>query len=104
MNERTRRIWAATEARTIGRGGITIVPRATGLARTVIYSGLYELEHPGEVPPDRIRKAGGGRKNTTAHNPDFPRRLESLVEPLVRGDPESPLRWTAKASGCWPKN
>jgi hypothetical protein len=61
------------------------------------YAGLYELEHPGEVPPDRIRKTGGGRKNTTEHNPDFPRRLESLVEPLVRGDPESPLRWTRKS-------
>jgi hypothetical protein len=61
MNERTRRIWAATEARTIGRGGIAIVSRSTGLARTVIYSGPYKLEHPGEVPPDRIRKAGGGR-------------------------------------------
>jgi hypothetical protein len=57
MDERTRRIWAATEARTIGRGGLSIVSRATGLARTVIYSGLYELDHPGEVPVDRVRKA-----------------------------------------------
>jgi hypothetical protein len=97
MDERTRRIWAATEARTIGRGGITAVSKATGLARTVIYAGLYDLDHPDEVPREKIRRAGGGRKSITEHNPDFPRRLESLVEPLVRGDPESPLRWTCKS-------
>jgi hypothetical protein len=97
MDERTRRIWAATEARIIGRGGITAVSRATGLARTVIYAGLYDLDHPDEVPHDRIRRTGGGRKSITEHNPGFPRRLESLVEPLVRGDPESPLRWTCKS-------
>jgi hypothetical protein len=97
MDERTRRIWAATEARTIGRGGITAVARATGLARTVIYAGLYDLDHPDEVPRERIRRAGGGRKSIVEKNPDFPRRLESLVEPLARGDPESPLRWTCKS-------
>jgi DNA-binding phage protein len=57
MDERTRRICAAAEAQTIGRDGISIISRETGLARTVIYSGLYELDHPGEVPVDRIRKA-----------------------------------------------
>jgi transposase len=97
LDERARRLWAATEARAIGHGGITIVSKATGLARTVIYSGLYDLDHPGEVPPGRIRKAGGGRKSIADDNPDFPRRLENLVEPLVRGDPESPLRWTCKS-------
>ena len=97
MDERTRRIWAATEARTIGRGGISMVSRATGLARTVIYAGLHELDHPGEVPVERIRRAGGGRKSITTHNPDFPQRLERLVEPLTRGDPQSALRWTCKS-------
>jgi hypothetical protein len=62
MNERTRRIWAATEARTIGRGGITIVSRAAGLARTVIYSGLYELEHPGEAPLAGFGRPGEAEK------------------------------------------
>jgi hypothetical protein len=62
-----------------------------------VYAGLYDLDHPGEVPRSRIRRAGGGRKSITEHTPDFPRRLESLVEPLVRGDPESPLRWTCKS-------
>jgi S-adenosylmethionine:diacylglycerol 3-amino-3-carboxypropyl transferase len=57
LDERTRRIWAAAEARTIGRSGISIVSRATGLARTVIYAGLHELDYPGEVPVDRVRKA-----------------------------------------------
>jgi hypothetical protein len=67
------------------------------LARTVIYAGLYDLDHPEEVPRERVRRSGGGRKSITEHNPDFPRRLEGLVEPLVRGDPESPLRWTCKS-------
>jgi hypothetical protein len=76
MDERTRRIWAATETRAIGRGGIAAVSQATGLARTVIYAGLYDLDHPDEVPRERIRRTGGGRKSITEQNPDFPRRIE----------------------------
>jgi transposase len=97
LDERARRIWAATEARALGRGGVACVSRATDLARTVIYAGLKELDNPETVPLNRIRKSGGGRKSITWHNPDFPRRLESLVEPLVRGDPQSALRWTCKS-------
>jgi DNA-binding phage protein len=97
LNERARRIWAATEARVIGRGGVTSVSRATGLARTVIYAGLRELDDPETVPLDRIRKSGGGRKQAGYHNPEFYQKVEGLVEPVIRGDPQSALRWTCKS-------
>lgn len=97
LDERSRRIWAATEARAIGRGGVTSVSRVTGLARTVIYAGLRELDDPERASMDRIRKAGGGRKPTGHHNPDFYQKLEGLVEPVIRGDPQSALRWTCKS-------
>jgi len=98
LDERARRIWAATEARSLGYGGPTTVYRATGLARTVIHDGLKELDQPDAVPINRIRKPGAGRKRIVNHDPDFPRKLEALVEPLTRGDPESPLRWTCKST------
>jgi hypothetical protein len=96
LDERARRIWAATEARAIGYGGVTCVSKPTGIARSVIYSGLKELKTPGNVPVTRIRKVGAGRKTITCRYPDFQNELERLVEPLTRGDPESPLRWTCK--------
>ena len=98
IDERARRIWAATEARCLGYGGVTLVHRATGLARSVVHDGFKELDHPGGVSLDRIRKSGAGRKKTTQRDPDFPRKVEALVEPLTRGDPESPLRWTCKST------
>jgi hypothetical protein len=97
LDERARRIWAATEARAIGYGGVSRVSQATGLARTAIYAGLKELDNPEDVPLNRVRRSGGGRKSIIWHNPDFFQRVEGLVEPLVRGDPESPLRWTCKS-------
>jgi DNA-binding phage protein len=97
LDERARRIWAATEARVIGRGGVTSVSRPTGLARTVIYAGLRELDNPEITPLDRIRKTGGGRKQTGYHNPHFYKKLEGLVEPMIRGDPQSALKWTCKS-------
>jgi DNA-binding phage protein len=97
LDERARRIWAATEARVIGRGGVSRVSRATGLARTVIYAGLRELDDPETVPLDRIRKAGGGRKQTGYHSPGCYHKVEGLVEPVIRGDPQSALRWTCKS-------
>lgn len=98
LNERARRVWAASEAKALGYGGVTAVHRATGLARTVIYNGLRELEHPDVVPLERVRRVGGGRKRLQVHVPDFLQKLETLVEPLTRGDPESPLRWTCKST------
>jgi hypothetical protein len=96
LDERVRRIWGATEARASGYGGVTCVSESTGIARSVIYSGLKELNGPDTVPLTRIRKAGGGRKTIIDQYPDFKNDLERLIEPLTRGDPESPLRWTCK--------
>jgi hypothetical protein len=102
LDERARRQWAATEAQELGYGGISCVAQATGLARDTIRAGLHELrhrqEHPDEVVSPRLREPGAGRKALTTLDPDLRAALESLVEPLTRGDPESPLRWTCKST------
>ena len=97
LTERARRIWAATEARAAGRGGIAGVARATGIAYSTIQRGLRELTSPVQLAPDRIRRPGGGRKKTLAKDPTLLRDLEGLVEPTASGDPQSPLRWTSKS-------
>lgn len=103
MTERLRRRWAACEAQTLGRGGVTLVAEATGLSRTTIWAGLKELRgranRPGgDVHPERIRVAGGGRPLLEDTDPTLVRALEALVEPTSRGDPQSPLRWTCKST------
>jgi len=98
LNEHTRRIWAATEASTLGYGGISLVARATNISRRAIFVGLREIETQEVLPEGRVRRSGGGRKSAVHHKPDLPEKLESLVEPLTRGDPESPLRWTCKST------
>lgn len=98
MNERVCRVWAGTEAQALGRGGIAVVARATGLARNTIARGLRELATPTPLRVDRVRRPGGGRKRATALDPDLAPALEALVEPATRGDPESPLRWTSKST------
>ena len=97
FTERSRRLWAATEARAIGHGGIALVERATGISRATIQRGLHELDADAPLPPGRIRNVGGGRKRTTALDKTLLRDLEALVEPTARGEPESPLRWTSKS-------
>jgi hypothetical protein len=101
LDERVRRLWAATEARAIGRGGISRVAKATGLSRITIRAGLNEL-HSAPADEDdiagRIRRPGGGRKPLTGHDPKLLRALEALVDPVTRGDPISPLRWTCKSA------
>ncbi len=97
FTERSRRLWAATEARAIGHGGIALVERATGISRATIQRGLRELDADAPLPPERIRNVGGGRKRTTALDKTLLRDLEALVEPTARGEPESPLRWTSKS-------
>ena len=97
MSERARRMWAAAEARAIGWGGVSQVARATGMARNTIASGLRELQRRGRPRPwerERVRRLGGGRKRLTDHQPEWLARLEALIEPTVRGDPQSALRWT----------
>jgi transposase len=98
LNERARRLWAAVAARAIGRGGIIRVAEATGLSRGTIRAGLRELDTP--APPDdrRLRRPGGGRKPVVDQDPNLLRDLESLVDPVTRGDPRSPLRWTCKSA------
>jgi hypothetical protein len=97
LDERGRRVWAATEARAIGRGGVTLVARATRLSRSTIHSGLRELGDREVAPQDRVRRPGGGRKPLTQTQPTLCDALDRLVEPTSRGDPETPLRWTCKS-------
>jgi hypothetical protein len=94
LDEHTRRLWAATEARAEGYGGISLVARATGISRRAILVGLREIDSGTILPEGRVRRPGGGRKSGIAHQPDLPQEFESLVEPLTRDNPESPLRWT----------
>ncbi len=88
---------AAAEATQIGYGGVSLLSRACGLSRVTIIKGIRELSAPA-LPPERIRRPGGGRPSLVRQDPKLPDLLESLVEPLARGDPESPLRWTCKST------
>src|SRR6266581_9416921 len=97
LNERTRRLLAASEAMTIGRGGITLVSRATGLSRKAISLGIKQLQEETTISPGRLRRVGGGRKKTVTKDLSLDGDLERLIEPVTRGDPESPLRWTCKS-------
>ena len=99
LDERARRLVAAAEALVLGWGGATAVSRATGVSRQVIREGIKELSQPQRPAGGRgrIRKAGGGRKKTVTKDPALLGDLERLVEPVTRGDPDSPLRWTCKS-------
>ena len=96
LEERARRLWAATEARAIGYGGDALVSAATGLARETIRNGRREIEHGVDVT-GRVRRAGAGRPGIEQAQPGIKEALEQLVDPLSRGDPTSPLRWTCKS-------
>ena len=98
FDEHTRRLWAATEASALGYGGISLVARATAISRRAIGVGLREITTGTILPEGRVRRPGGGRKSGVHHHPELPGALEGLVEPLTRGDPESPLRWTCKST------
>ena len=102
MDERVRRQWAAAEAATLGWGGIAAVSSATGLARNTIAAGIQELdrrrERPDEPVEGRIRRVGGGRKPLAEIDPGLLKALDSLVDPVTRGHPESPLRSTCKST------
>lgn len=97
LNERSRRMLAATEALGLGYGGVSLVSRACGLSRVTITKGIDELGQP-PLPEDRVRRQGGGRWSLVERDPELPEVLDALVEPLSRGDPESPLRWTCKST------
>ncbi|MCK4277044.1 MAG: ISAzo13 family transposase, partial [Phycisphaerae bacterium] len=98
LNERTRRLWAGTEAVAWGRGGIAAVRRVTGLSRNTIVRGMREMTQANPLHVGRLRAPGGGRKAKAVLDPGLVRALERLVEPVSRGDPESPLRWTCKST------
>jgi len=103
LDERRRRLWAASEAQALGHGGVAAVAKATGLAESTIRLGQRELRHrsvaaPSRPPTLRVRQPGGGRKPHIAHDAAVVRALEALVEPTTRGDPMSPLRWTCKST------
>jgi hypothetical protein len=97
LDERQRRLYLASEARSLGRGGITAVARAAGVSRQTVTNGVDELES-GPVPSARVRRPGGGRKRLAEADPGLVPALLTLVEPDERGDPMSPLRWTVKST------
>jgi len=99
LDERMRRAWAAAEAAVLGRGGITAVSTATGISRRAIHLAIREMRgEASERSGRRIRRPGGGRKRLVERDPTLATDLERLIEPLTRGDPESPLRWTCKST------
>ncbi len=98
LDERQRRLWAAAEAGAMGRGGLALVVKATGMAKTTVLRGLAELHARERLPPGQVRRRGGGRKELTATDPGLVAAMEKLVEPATRGDPESPLKWTSKST------
>jgi len=98
LDERTRRLVAAAEAEAIGFGGVTAVAQASGLSRGTVIRGMAEIKiAPKPARGQRIRRKGAGRKRTVDQDTTLKRDLEALVEPVTRGDPESPLRWTCKS-------
>src|ERR1041384_6352761 len=103
FDERQVRLWAAAEARALGRGGSAVVTAATGILAKRIREGARDLEELRKSPPSvsarqqRIRRPGAGRPKLVDLDPALLTALELLVDPVTRGDPESPLRWTSKS-------
>jgi Rhodopirellula transposase DDE domain len=98
LDERGRRRWAAAEARSLGWGGISAVAHATGISDRTIRNGLGELDDPSALTPARQRREGAGRRSREETQPGLVKALESLIEPVARGDPMCPLRWTCKST------
>lgn len=99
LDERTRRLWAAAEAQAIGWGGISRVAAATGMSQATVRAGLRELA--ADLPSaeaGRVRRTGGGRKPLTASDPELAAALEHKLDPVTRGDPMAPLRWTCSSA------
>jgi len=97
LDERGRRLFAATEAVSVGVGGVTAVSRATGIARSTINRGIAELKAGCHEIGGRVRRAGGGRKRAVERQPGLLAALEALIEHAIRGDPEAPLRWVSRS-------
>ena len=102
LNERTTRLWVATESQAYGYGGIKLVYEATGIATSTIRRGIKELDKSSDDLEDikdlQIRHHGGGRKKVADKYPELVSQLDELIEPATRGDPENPLRWSSKST------
>jgi len=97
LDERQRRLLAGAQARALGRGGVAMVARATGMGLTTVKKGAAEIDQGPEVT-GRVRRPGAGRPTAAQRDPELMAALDALVEPDTRGDPMSPLRWTAKST------
>lgn len=98
LDERARRIMAASEAMSLGHGGVTAVSRACGLSRTVIHKGIGEIRQGSTLEPGRIRRPGAGRKPITRADPGIVDAIERMMDGATLGDPQSPLLWTSKST------
>jgi hypothetical protein len=98
LDERTRRVMAASEAMSLGYGGVSVVGRACGLSRKAISKGIRELQAKGKPMAGRVRRSGAGRKSITQSDPRLVQTLEALIDEQTRGDPESALRWICKST------
>jgi Rhodopirellula transposase DDE domain len=97
LDEQSRRRFAALEAKSLGRGGVSLMARISGLARRTIYRGLHDIRNNHSTEPGRVRKRGAGRKRKTLEDPSLLPDLKRLVEPTTRGDPTQPLLWTCRS-------
>ena len=97
LDEQGRRRFAAAEALALGRGGVSLMARITGLARPTIYRGIFDIRNKSSAGPGRTRKVGGGRKAKEVQNPTLLTDLKRLVQPVTRGDPMRVILWTARS-------
>jgi hypothetical protein len=97
LDERQRRLLAGAQARALGRGGVAVVARVSGMSHSTVHLGIREIDQ-GPQPAGRVRRPGAGRPKATDRDPGLLGALDALVEPTARGDPESPLRWTCKST------
>jgi Rhodopirellula transposase DDE domain len=97
LNEQSLRRFVALEAQALGHGGVSLMSRLSGLARSTIYHGLSDIRNNVSAPPGRVRKQGGGRKTKSSEDATLVVDLKSLVEPVTRGDPMQPLLWTTRS-------
>ncbi len=97
LDERERRLFAANEALALGRGGVTAVSAASGIARSTINRGIAELKAGSNELGERVRRRGGGRRGAVDRQPGLRSALEELIEDAIRGDPQSPLRWVSRS-------
>jgi len=99
LDERQRRLWAASEARSCGRGGLAAVSRVTGMAQTTVRRGIGDLEAGEDWRVGRVRRPGAGRPSVTERDPGVEKALDGLLEPVTIGDPERvSVRWTSKSA------